>query len=137
MSDNPVFLDSNVCLYLLSEDSPRKQHAERVLALPWTVISSQVLNETINVAIKKFKLSQHEIVSHIDFLLSNCELHGVTVVLQKKAIDLHFRYQFSFYDSLIIAAALEANCTILYSEDLSHDQLIEGKLKIINPFVIV
>ena len=137
MSDSPVFLDSNVCLYLLSEDSPKKQHAERVLALPKTVISSQVLNETINVAIKKFKLSQYEIVSHIDFLLANCELQNSTVVLQKKAIDLHFRYQFSFYDSLIIAAALEAHCTILYSEDMNHGQLIEGKLKIINPFVTI
>jgi predicted nucleic acid-binding protein len=53
-----------------------------------------------------------------------------------KAIEIHFSYHFSFYDSLIIAAALQSNCATLYSEDLQHGQAIEGKLNIVNPFII-
>jgi predicted nucleic acid-binding protein len=135
MNDNRAFLDSNVCLYLLSEDSPKKEKAEDLLALPDSVISLQVLNENINVAIKKLKLSQSKITGHIDFLILSCELVGFSIALQRKAIELHFRYNFSFYDSLIIAAALHANCTILYSEDMQHGLVIENKLTIVNPFI--
>lgn len=56
-----------------------------------TVISLQVVNETINVGIKKFKLSQPRLIEHIDFLLLNCEIVSLSVGLQKKAMDLHFR----------------------------------------------
>ena len=52
-----------------------------------------------------------------------------------KACDVAKRYKFSFYDSLIIAAALGSNCDVLYSEDLHHNQKIDGVLTIINPFV--
>ena len=135
MRDNRAFLDSNVCLYLLSEDSPKKEKAEDLLALPDSVISLRVLNENINVAIKKLKLSQSKIIGHIDFLILSCELVGFSIALQREAIELHFRYHFSFYDSLIIAAALHANCTILYSEDMQHGLVIENKLSIVNPFI--
>jgi predicted nucleic acid-binding protein len=135
MNDSRVFLDSNVCLYLLSEDSPKKKKAEELLALPFTVISSQVLNENMNVVIKKLKLSQERILAHIDFLLSSCEVVGGSIGLQKKGIALHFSFQFSFYDSLIVAAALEGNCSVLYSEDMHHGLVIENKLTIVNPFI--
>jgi predicted nucleic acid-binding protein len=135
MNDSRVFLDSNVCLYLLSEDSPKKQKAEELLALPFTFISSQVLNENINVTLKKFKLSRERIFAHIDFLVVSCEVLGGSIGLQKKAIDLYFCFQLSFYDSLIVATALHGNCSILYSEDMQHELVIENKLTIVNPFV--
>lgn len=135
MSGEAVFLDSNVCLYLVSEDSPKKNKAEELLAMPFTVISSQVLNETINVSIKKFRLSQQRIIDHINFLSSSCEVVTVSEMLQRKAIALHFRYQISYYDSLIIASALQAGCTILYSEDLHHGLVVEDKLNVVNPFI--
>jgi len=56
-----------------------------------------------------------------------------STALYDRALDLHSRYRFSFYDSLIVAAALEANCTRLFSEDLQHGQRVEG-LVIENPF---
>jgi predicted nucleic acid-binding protein len=59
---------------------------------------------------------------------------GNTIFL---ACDIAKRYGFSFYDSLIIAAVLENNCTILYSEDLQHNQVIEQRLRIINPFCLI
>ncbi len=73
MSDR-VFLDSNVCLYLLSEDSTKKQIAESLLALPDTVISSQVISETINVGLKKLRLSHQQLKNHINFLQINCDV---------------------------------------------------------------
>ncbi|MFN4146065.1 MAG: hypothetical protein ACK4GN_09600, partial [Runella sp.] len=51
-----------------------------------------------------------------------------------KALDIHLLYQYSFYDSLILASALECGCEVLYSEDLNHGQTLEG-LQIINPFL--
>ena len=53
----------------------------------------------------------------------------------KKAIEIANKYGFSFYDSLIINAAIESGCKMLYSEDMQHGQVIEKKLTIINPFV--
>ena len=47
-----------------------------------------------------------------------------------------YKYGFSFWDSMIVAAALDNHCSILYSEDLHHEQIIEGKLQIVNPFII-
>lgn len=52
-----------------------------------------------------------------------------------KAIDLHNRYKYSFWDSLILASALSSECEIVYSEDMQHDQLIEARLRIVNPFI--
>jgi predicted nucleic acid-binding protein len=89
----------------------------------------------MNVATKKLRLSQERILAHIDFLLLSCEVVNSSIGLQKKAIELHFRYQFSFYDSLIIAAALEAHCTTLFSEDMHAGLVIENKLTIVNPFI--
>jgi predicted nucleic acid-binding protein len=57
------------------------------------------------------------------------------MALYAKAIDLQGRYKYGFYDSLIIAAALEANCNVLYSEDLQDGQVIDG-LVIKNPFIL-
>jgi len=51
------------------------------------------------------------------------------------ACDIALKYHFSFYDSLIIAAALESGCSTLYTEDMHNGQVIEDRLKIVNPFV--
>ncbi len=52
-----------------------------------------------------------------------------------QAIELNIRYGYSYWDSLIIATALQRDCDILYSEDMQHDQLVESKLRIINPLI--
>ena len=102
--------------------------------MPFTVISSQVLNETINVSIKKIHLSQQRIIDHINFLSSSCKVVTVSEILQRKAIALHFKYQIFYYDSLI-AAALQAGCSTLFSEDLHHGLVVEDKLNVVNPFI--
>ena len=99
------------------------------------VISTQVLQETANTLYKKFKTDLHT----IRLLLEECVLNVNTLHVNThetilKACAIADSYNFSLYDSLIISSALEAGCQILYSEDMQHNQNIEGKLKIINPF---
>jgi predicted nucleic acid-binding protein len=67
-------------------------------------------------------------------VVKNNNVHVNTESTIIQACKVAERYGFSFYDSLIISAALECDCSILYSEDLNHSQIIEQKLKIVNPF---
>jgi len=107
-----VFIDTNVLIYGYSEDEPdKRQRAIDCVGSGEAWISTQVLNETINV----LKLL-------------------VSVNTIEMALNLAERYQYSYFDSLILASALEAGCQILYSEDLQDGQRIENQLMIINPF---
>ena len=129
------FTDSNVLLYLLSDVENKKEIAKQLLRTN-PVISTQVITENINVAFKKFKsLTPQQILQHKNFICLLSEL----VLINEKTIDLALeiksKYQYQWFDSLIIASALQANCTILYSEDMQHNQLIENRLTIINPFI--
>ncbi len=136
---NDDFIDSNILVYANSHSDPRKRAVARELvqrALDGDgVISFQVVQETLNVLTTKLPSR----VSHAD---ADELLRGVleplwkvmpTPALYQRALDLQDRYRYSFYDSLIIAAALTGGCTRLYSEDLQHGQQIEG-LTIVNPF---
>ena len=132
-----IFIDSNVLIYLASEqDLKKKSIVTGLMDKHFTkiVISTQVLGELFTVLKRKTNLSSEEIsqitIKYSDeFFVENIERQNFI-----KAIDLHLKYQFSYYDSLIIASALIANCKELYSEDMSHNQLIDKKLRIINPF---
>jgi len=99
------------------------------------VISTQVLNELFNVLAIKLKLkTKEETREIIKDLISSFELAFLSGNLIIKAIDLSIKYQFRFYDSLMISIALQQQCNIFYSEDLQNGQVIENKLTIINPF---
>jgi len=130
-----VFLDTNIIIYAYSEDEIEKADiANRIINEHQCFISTQVVNEVSNVFFKKFDLSSREVLSVIE------ELERFLIIVQfdldtiKYAYKIKDKYKFSYFDSLIIATALENNCQILYSEDMQHNQLIEDKLKIINPF---
>lgn len=129
------FVDSNVWLYLLQDDEAKKQVALRLLGEA-SVISTQVLSENTNVCLRKFKMSVEDTRMHLSFLQHHtAEVLVIMEATIHKALDIKARYQYGFYDSLIIASALELDCTILYSEDMQDGQLIEGKLRIKNPFL--
>jgi predicted nucleic acid-binding protein len=98
-------------------------------------ISTQVVAENVNVCLKKFKLSKTEVINHANSLEESCTVHGITNAILKKAIAIFSKHGYAIFDCLIIASALEAGCTTLYSEDLQHKQVIDRKLQIINPFV--
>jgi predicted nucleic acid-binding protein len=135
------FLDTNVLVYAMDDAFPAKRSVAELLvsearSLGTGIISAQVVQETLNVATRKFALTLSQ--SDIDILLRDVWMPMMKVMpsygLFQTAQQLHFRYKFSFYDSLIIAAAQTAGCKRLLTEDLQHGQVIDG-LKIVNPFL--
>jgi predicted nucleic acid-binding protein len=134
MKDN-VFLDTNLILYCYSSTEREKRNITVNLFSEKNIfISTQVLQEFINVSFKKFKIEWSKINKAIEEILKISNLYENKNSTIKRACQISEKYKFSFYDSLIISSALESNCKILYSEDLSHNQIIENKLQIINPF---
>lgn len=130
-----VFLDSNVLIYLYSEDEP----AKAALALksaqePDAWISTQVLNEVSNVLRRKQQQAYWDILNVIHELQRNFQITTVTSQTIEQALLLGERYGYSYFDSLMLASALEQGCNVLYSEDLQHGQILEGGLRIIDPF---
>lgn len=130
-----IFVDSNILLYLLSDDDSKKYIAKTILKAG-PIISSQVVSENVNVLFKKFKrLSSHQISEHITIISTHCNVLPVTIRTIEKAFELKDIYGFQWYDSTILSSALLEQCSIIYSEDMQHNQIIEGRLKIINPFL--
>ena len=129
-----VFLDSNVLIYALTRDDPRATVAGRLL-LEGGAISMQVLNEVANVARRKLKLSWAEVSQALAALRVLCAAPTpLTLATHEAALALADRYQFSFYDALIVASALEAGCTTLLSEDLHDGLVVADRLTVHNPF---
>ena len=132
MNAGSVFFDTNVLLYLLSAEDARADRAEALLA-GGGHISVQVLNEVAAVATRKLRMPWAEVREVLATVRAVCQTHPLTLDTHDRALSIGERYQLSFYDASIIAAALIAGCDVLYSEDLQHGQLIE-QLEIRNPF---
>jgi predicted nucleic acid-binding protein len=99
------------------------------------VVSSQVISEYLNIMRKKFKMEKNELIQLCSLWLEKCTVQPVILSTIKLAQDLISKCDFQIFDGIIVAAALEADCDILYSEDMQDGQVIENKLKIVNPFV--
>ncbi len=135
------FLDSNVLLYLFDEHSHRKfgiveKLVDRALRTGNAVISFQVVQETLNVATRKLEvpLSSGEANRFLETTLLPLWKVNPSRELYRRSLEIQSHYQFSFYGSLIVGAALETGCGTLYTEDLEHGQVV-GRLKILNPFL--
>lgn len=131
------FIDSNVLIYAEASDEPAKQYAaltllSRLKLGAHGVISTQVLQEFANVALRKMKLDAHhvraQLAAHEQF-----EVVQITPRLIRGALDLHQTRSLSFYDALIVHAASVAGCDKLYSEDLNAGEIVDG-VTIVNPF---
>lgn len=133
MSAAEPFLDTNVLLYLLSADHDKAERAEALLA-GGGAISVQVLNEFASVALRKLAMPVTEVREILETVRGLCHVEPLTEDTHDRALTLAERYGFAFYDALLIAAALRAGCTRLYSEDLQHGQLVDRQLRIVNPF---
>jgi len=134
MNDN-VFLDSNILVYSYSNSEMQKQEiARQLIAENHSLISTQVLQELCNIVTRKFKFSYEQAATAIKESCQNNSLHINTEDTVLQACQVAGRYGFSFFDSLIVAAALESGCTVLYSEDMQDGQVIDGKLTVKNPF---
>lgn len=127
-----IFVDTNILVYALLDDSHKQQTALDLLQ-SGCVISTQVLNEFTNVARKKAKLEWQEIHDLSNAIQSLAETIPLDLAIHNRALTIATSYGYSFYDSLIIAAALVSECNLLISEDMQDGQLI-ADLKIKNPF---
>jgi predicted nucleic acid-binding protein len=134
MSAAEPFFDTNVLLYLLSADAARADRAEALLAGKGT-ISVQVLNEFAAVTTRKLRMPLKEVRAILGTIRRVCSVQPLTVETHDRALDLVRRYGYSIYDSLVVASALLAGCDRLYSEDFQHGQLIDRRLRIVNPFI--
>jgi predicted nucleic acid-binding protein len=128
-----AFFDTNVFLYLLLGNAAKADRAEALLA-SGGVVSVQVLNEFASVALRKKAVNFSELREILSTVRAACSVAPLEIGTHELGLQLAERYRFSIYDSLIIAAALQAGCSVLYSEDLQHGQCID-KLTIRNPFV--
>jgi len=133
MGKTKAFFDTNVLLYLLSEDTAKADCAEAILA-KGGVVSVQVLNEFASVASRKLRMTYPEIREELDIVRAICKVEPLTVDTHERGLQLAERYGFSLYDAMIAAAALRAGCTLLYTEDLQDGQTLEGRLLVHNPF---
>src|ERR1044071_6115475 len=133
MAEHAAFFDTNVLLYLLSEDQAKADRAEELLATGG-VVSVQVLNEFASVASRKRAMTWTEIKDAVEPLRMTLRVEPVTVETHSSALRIAERYNISFYDALIVAAAELSRCTVLYSEDLQHGQIFEKSLTVRNQF---
>lgn len=129
----PVFVDTNVAAYAFGEDEAKKAKARLLLANHPT-ISTQVVNEFLNVCRVKLKIdvaTRHRLAQE---LMAGCDVVTVNPAVVLKAMDIEAQCNLNFWDCLIIAAAQLAGCDTLYSEDMQDGQVFEGRLTVINPF---
>jgi predicted nucleic acid-binding protein len=133
-----AFLDTNILIYAYDQKAPARR--EKALSLtqadrPW-VISWQVVQEFCSVALHRFPipLDQEFLNDYLDLILTpHCKIQP-SLRIFREAIRIQHQTQYRFYDSLIVAAALESGASTLYSEDLQHGRQI-GHLRIVNPFL--
>jgi predicted nucleic acid-binding protein len=128
------FIDSNIVVYSLGMPSLKRDVARQLISKK-PIISTQVAMETANVLMKKFKFEKASAFGAILEIIDKTEMRDTTAAAIVKAFEVSVRYQVSHWDGLIIASALSANCTTLYSEDMQHGLVIENKLAIVNPFI--
>jgi predicted nucleic acid-binding protein len=134
-----IFLDSNILLYaLLAKQSAAKFSISRNIIQnnrPDIIISSQVVIEVAANLLRKGNFSESQIAKFIEDAYEDYVVIDVSQKILLRASELRSRYKLSYFDSIIVAAALNTGSTILYSEDMQNGLIVEGELAIINPFV--
>ena len=135
----PVFIDSNIWLYsfLKQEEAEEKRKSAKRLIKSikqgYICVSILIINE-VCYNLKKNGFPESEIKEILISFYSDFKVIRFTGEIMLKASELREKHSFSFWDSLVIAAALSDECAVIYSEDMQHNQTIEKKIKIINPF---
>lgn len=133
MSDK-CFVDSNIWLYAFMDSSSAKRNqALQLIGGEGIVLSTQVINEVCANLLRKADYTEPEVQQTIDNFQARYPILNVTTNIIRQASVLRESYSFSYWDSAVIATAIEADCIIVYSEDMQNGQQI-GNLKIINPF---
>lgn len=132
-------IDTNLWVYLYAKNPDNKYRKVRELIdnhFDSIIISTQILGELYNVLTKK-KLIDQEAAKQIILENSlNFQVVEIDLIKVVTALDINSRYGYSYWDSLVIATALNYDCSIIYSEDMQHNQFIENKTRIVNPLLL-
>lgn len=135
------FWDTNLWVYLFTVSTDPRDVAKQSILLsmladaPDIAISAQVVNELSNVLLQKFGYEAGHVSKIVEQVGQAVEVRPLTLETSKKAIGLKENLQLSWFDALIVSSALDAECTVLLSEDMQHGFVVESKLTILNPFV--
>ena len=132
-----AFIDTNIFLYAAIQAPDTAEKRETAIALlrgnEKFVISTQVLNEFSAVLLRK-QYTDDVVWQKLESIVAECTVTLVTLETLRTSHDLRKRFRFSYWDSLIVASALQSRCTILYCEDMQHSLLVNDTLRISNPF---
>ncbi|HEV2531173.1 PIN domain-containing protein [Phenylobacterium sp.] len=128
-----AFFDTNVLLYLLSEDTAKAERAEALLG-GGGVISVQVLNEFASVARRKLDTPWVAVRDILGTLRAVLRVEALDLPTHDKALEFAERYRLGIYDAQILAAARLADCDVVYSEDMQDGLKVDGALQIRDPF---
>ncbi len=137
MPDN-VFVDSNIFIYakVKSQDPTKHLCAKNFLRTldEQVFISVQVLNEFYNTLVR-LGIDDHTIQNSLKDIMQSTQTQSISKSTVQRCWKLRIKNKYSYYDCLILASAIESECKTLYTEDMQHEQVIDGKLKILNPFL--
>lgn len=131
-----LFFDTNILIYAHTDvDNAKQQKAGQLIQdTSSAIVSTQVIQEFINACLVKFEMEVPVVQKLIGEIARNFIVLTNTFQTIEYSLSIKDKYHFSFWDSMIIAAAIESDCNILYSEDLQDGQIIEGVLTVVNPF---
>ncbi len=138
-----IFIDTNVFVYAYLKNPKKRDDYEKHLKAKELLksfttdnivfISTQVCNEYYS-ALLKNKVANSDIQSSLYSLIQMVNVASISKDTVLQSFEIKNRYSFSYWDSLILSSALENKCNIIYSEDMQDGQLINGTLRIVNPF---
>ena len=134
MPGERAFLDTNILVYASLIGDP-KAAMGKALRDKGGIISVQVLNELANVLIRKAKWPWNDVRESLTLTRSLLEVVPLTEIIHETGLRLAERYRLSIYDAMIVAAALESGCDVLWSEDMQSGMVVESRLRIRNPFL--
>ena len=131
------FIDTNILVYAEASDAPVKQRAalallKRLYEEGLGVLSTQVLQEYCNVALKKLRLSAQHVRAQLD-LYEQFDVVLVTPAIIRDGLDLHQTRSVAFFDAIVLASAHASGCNVIWTEDMNAGEVING-LRSVNPF---
>jgi predicted nucleic acid-binding protein len=131
--NDKAFIDTNIFIYLYSEDEIQKQNiSQKTVDKFDCIISTQVLNEFSNVCIGKLNKTTEEVKMAVNELIDQCTVILIEEQNIIQALDIHKRYGFKYFDCLMLVSALSSDCKYFMTEDLADGQIIENRLTIVN-----
>ena len=138
MPNANVFIDTNILVYTYLDNEKEKHNAAVALLKNKLVgenvfVSIQVMNE-LYITLEKYKTPHEKIVNILSDIAKSTNVVPLDLAAVERCFKIKEKYAYTWWDSLILASALENNCSLVYSEDMQHKQVIEKTLTLINPF---